>query len=295
MSLSHPIASTRTAIAPAAHLFFTLVLLLSLSACSGGFRGVNGNSDAGTAAVSLSGMAIKSFKAPEKDVPLVVLEEESNSELVESVATLEKNTELNSRSILSGELFGKRYQTPPLPRQAELMAPMIGYFPRSISGIPMRGSPAIEHFDSEFLPADNEFWLLVERSGSPREAAGSQSVTLKVFKGENALLGSVEAEAPGDLASLEAGTYFLRHKQTSPFWYAPDSYFTKRDLDMPASDSDARFRGGALGSHALYAFESFPIHNSPLWNPEVGGIRASGSELGKLYEQLPLGARVVLK
>ena len=144
-------------------------------------------------------------------------------------------------------------------------APLIGYSP------PSQG----------FLPADNEAWLMVD----------TQTRSMVLYRGdENVRSMQVEGEI-----ALKPGVYSLQHKQKQPLWYAPDGYFQKRQLDIPSPDAQARYRRGALGEYAMYLTNSFPIHSSPIWSTDVGGIKVARSELSSMYYMLPVGSTVVIK
>ena len=146
-----------------------------------------------------------------------------------------------------------------------VMAPLIGYFP------PTNG----------FVPADNETWMEI--------SAASQKISL--FHGKTLVK---EIQGEGDVA-IARGDYFLQHKQKHPVWYAPDSYFAKRLLNVPPAGDRLRYRRGALGDFALYPTTSFPIHSAALWTEEVGGLRVSPEDLASLYLELPVGAPIVIK
>jgi len=147
----------------------------------------------------------------------------------------------------------------------QLMAPLIGYIPPTIG----------------FLPAENEAWLEVEKA--------TKSVALYIGK---ELKKSVQAEGS---ISLAPGTYALQHKQKSAAWYAPDSYFQKRQLSVPAASDRSRYRRGALGQFVLFPTTTFAIHSGPVWNEDVGGLRVAQSDLSSIFFALPLGATIVVK
>lgn len=95
--------------------------------------------------------------------------------------------------------------------------------------------------------------------------------------------------------SLKPGVFTVVHKQKQPLWYARDSYFTSRGLEVPAEGSKERFRKGALGEYALYLTPEFPIHAGPVWSTDVGGLRVSEEALSRLYFQLDVGVPVEVK
>lgn len=151
------------------------------------------------------------------------------------------------------------------PDSPAVMAPLIGYFPPLMS----------------FVPAENEVWLEVDRA----------TAKISLYKGHE-VVKQIQGEG---VVSMNAGEYFLQHKQKQPLWYAPNEYFTKRQLAVPATENRLRYRRGALGELALYPTTTFPIHSAPLWSDEVGGLRISAADLASIYFMLPVGAPVVVK
>ena len=96
-------------------------------------------------------------------------------------------------------------------------------------------------------------------------------------------------------SSLAAGSYQILHMQKSPLWYAPDSYFTARNLSIPPQGDRARFRRGALGEYAIFLNKDTPIHCGPVWSDDVGGIRISEGDMAKIYNQLQVGSIIEVK
>jgi hypothetical protein len=107
---------------------------------------------------------------------------------------------------------------------------------------------------------------------------------------------SVISTASGDgLDKVTPGTYQLLHKQRNALWYAPDSYFSSRNLPVPPQGDKSRFRRGALGDFVLYINKDTPIHSGPFWSTDIGGIRLEDSELSRIYYQLPVGAEIEIR
>ncbi|MCB0344698.1 MAG: hypothetical protein KDD66_06260 [Bdellovibrionales bacterium] len=132
-----------------------------------------------------------------------------------------------------------------------------------------------------FTPAENETWLAIER----------ESKTLTLNRGK-----TVIKEIHGEgVVDLKEGLYALQHKQKRPLWYAPDSYFKERRMNVPQSGDRQRYRRGALGQYVLYPTTTFPIHSGPLWTRDVGGLRLSRADLSSIYYMLPIGASIVVK
>lgn len=149
--------------------------------------------------------------------------------------------------------------------EEKLFAPLIGYFPPTLS----------------YLPADNETWLEISKENSK----------ISLYKGTTIIK---EMKAEG-MASLPNGDYFLQRKQKEPIWYAPDNYFTNRQLKLPSAEDKLRYRKGALGKFALFPTTSFPIHCAPLWSEEVGGLKVTPADLASIYYMIQVGAPIVVK
>ncbi len=149
--------------------------------------------------------------------------------------------------------------------EEKLFAPLIGYFPPTLS----------------YLPADNETWLEINKENSK----------IALYKG-NALIKEMKVEG---MASLPNGDYFLQRKQKEPIWYAPDNYFTSRQLKVPSVEDKLRYRKGALGKFALFPTTSFPIHCAPLWSEDVGGLKVAPADLASIYYMIQVGAPIVVK
>jgi hypothetical protein len=119
----------------------------------------------------------------------------------------------------------------------------------------------------------------------------SAEKSVKLMSGD-----SVITSASGDgLEKVTPGTYQLLHKQRNALWYAPDSYFSSRNLTVPPQGDKSRFRRGALGDFVLYINKDTPIHSGPFWSSDIGGIRLDDSELSRIYYQLPVGAEIEIQ
>ena len=149
-------------------------------------------------------------------------------------------------------------------QEKKVMAPLIGYVPNA----------------EEFFPAYNEHWLKVDKA----------TKTLVLLRGEEELKRVV---AEGEI-KLKPGTYSLQHKEVDPLWYAPDTYFTTRNIDGPESDDLGRYRRGAYGEYALFLYKGLSIHNSPIWTDEVGGLRVEKEEVRELYRKLGVGSQIII-
>ena len=202
-----------------------------------------------------SGSVMISHQAPTKTVSDLV--EVSLSDHLHLLDSMQEPTALAEGVLASASQIK--------PDSPSVMAPLIGYFPPLMS----------------FVPAENEVWLEVDRT----------TAKIAVYKGRE-VVKQIQGEG---VVSMNTGEYFLQHKQKQPLWYAPNEYFTKRQLAVPASENRLRYRRGALGDLALYPTTTFPIHSAPLWSDEVGGLRISETDLAAIYFMLPVGAPVVVK
>ena len=115
--------------------------------------------------------------------------------------------------------------------------------------------------------------------------------SLTLMEGDSALTTSKVEGLP----QLRPGKYQVLHKQRSALWYAPDSYFSARDIPIPGQGDKSRYRRGALGEFVVYLSKDFPVHSGPVWSPDIGGLRLSELELSKIYYKIPVGADVEVK
>lgn len=144
-------------------------------------------------------------------------------------------------------------------------APLVGFFPLSL----------------QFKPADNEVWIQIVKEKN----------VIEVYKGKE-VLKVIAAE--GDI-KLAAGEYPLQHKQRNPLWYAPDEYFSRRELRVPPRGDHFRYRRGALGNYALYPTMDFVIHSGPFWSEEVGGLKVSEADLATVFVMMNVGTPIIVK
>jgi len=149
-------------------------------------------------------------------------------------------------------------------KSEKVFAPLIGFFPPS----------------TNFLPADNEAWLELKK----------QSNSVNLYNGKN-IVSSFAVE--GNF-NIDAGKYYVQHKEKNPVWYAPDQYFAKRHLEIPGAADKLRYRRGALGEFAIYPSEGFALHSAAIWSEDVGGLKLSQSEIAKIFDTLSLGALIVV-
>lgn len=141
-------------------------------------------------------------------------------------------------------------------------APLLGYAPPTAS----------------FLPAANETWLEL----IPKDSM------MRVYRG-NLLVRELKGEGSPAIAP---GVYSLEYMQKDPTWYAPDQYFTKRQLPVPAAGDPLRYRRGALGQYVIYPTPECPIHTGEVYSDDVGGIRLSGADLASIFSMLRPGTTI---
>lgn len=167
--------------------------------------------------------------------------------------------------VLSQKVPSKTQQLAKEENEQTAMAPVVGYFPDG----------------NKFFPAINENWISIDK----------KTGTISLFEGEK----EVEKIAGVGELNIEAGNYNLLHKETNPLWYAPDTYFTKRGIEIPSSIDSGRYRRGAYGDLALFLPNSEAIHTSPVWTDEVGGLRLDEEKMRKVYDSLSIGAQIVVR
>ncbi|MCB0332981.1 MAG: hypothetical protein KDD55_05740 [Bdellovibrionales bacterium] len=134
-----------------------------------------------------------------------------------------------------------------------------------------------------FLPSQSPkgSWLSIDRTTN----------TVALMDGSDEVT-STHAEG---LDLLEPGRFELAHKQRNPLWYAPESYFTNRQLPTPAEGDSRRYLRGALGDFALFLDADTPLHSAPFMSEEISGIRIDEQTLAKMYYSLGVGDIVLVK
>ena len=78
-------------------------------------------------------------------------------------------------------------------------------------------------------------------------------------------------------------------KQEDPAWYAPDSYYQRRQMEVPAANDGSRYLRGVYGDQALFCDAATAIHSSPGGLDEVGGIKIADEDLALVYQSLQIG------
>lgn len=121
---------------------------------------------------------------------------------------------------------------------------------------------------------------------------------LDTKKGEAVLMRGADADKKARVEGLERvakGHYQVLHKQANPAWYASDSYFSRRGLSIPPEGSAKRFLRGALGSHVIFLDKDTPLHSSPHYSEDVGGIRIDPMTLEGLFQELEIGTSIEVR
>ncbi len=114
----------------------------------------------------------------------------------------------------------------------------------------------------------------------------TRSKKIELMDGNRVLASSLIEDAE----AISPGNYQILHMQKDALWYAPDSYFIKRNLAVPGQGDKQRFRRGALGEYAIFINKDTPIHSGPVNAEEIGGIRVKESDLSKIFYQLQIGS-----
>jgi hypothetical protein len=119
-----------------------------------------------------------------------------------------------------------------------------------------------------------------------------------------------------------SGAYHVTLVQDAPRWYAPDSYFERRNISVPPAGSALRYLKGALGLGSIFlelgsnlatfaqngihnnnnsnastpgSHVSFPIHCAKEYTEDVGGIQVSEKVFKKLKETVRAGNVVIIR
>lgn len=123
--------------------------------------------------------------------------------------------------------------------------------------------------------------LIIDRIAGTVELQNNKQIVQKI-------------EGLSNLGRLSGGKFNIREKQRDPVWYAPDEYYQKRNLPVPAYNDKSRLLRGALGDYALFLDNDTIMHDGELWTSEVGGIRLKEQELAKLFTQIDVGTPVII-
>ena len=169
----------------------------------------------------------------------------------------------------------------PVPPQTSWMQSGQITMSRPAPAISFAAMPQVFALLPQPAPKHAGAWLAIERDAK----------VVRLMEGDKELVASPAEGA----ASLPSGIFQLLHKQRSALWYAPDSYFQNRGLPLPPKNDKSRYRRGALGEYALFFERSIPIHNSPVWSNDVGGLRIAESDISRIYYSLEVGAPIEVR
>lgn len=99
--------------------------------------------------------------------------------------------------------------------------------------------------------------------------------------------------------STPRGAFRVERKEKDPIWILPDWAFVERGEPIPPVESAKRRVEGELGAAALYLTPELAIHGTD--RPELlgdavshGCIRMSNDDVLRLYEELEVGAPVII-
>lgn len=99
--------------------------------------------------------------------------------------------------------------------------------------------------------------------------------------------------------STPRGEFRLQYKEKEPIWWLPDWVFVERGEPVPPQRSPERRVEGELGAAALYITREIAIHGTD--RPELlgdaishGCVRMSNEDVLRLYEELEVGAPVII-
>ncbi len=103
--------------------------------------------------------------------------------------------------------------------------------------------------------------------------------------------------------SVPSGAYKVGLIQRNPRWYAPDAYYTRRNLKVPPAGSAPRFLKGALGIGAIFlqplnalnTLLQIPLHCAKEYTEDVGGVQVPEETYLELQRAVELGKTVVIE
>lgn len=132
---------------------------------------------------------------------------------------------------------------------------------------------------------------------SPEVVEGVAQPRLVIKKSDHTLTVQTPGKAPVTVKVqgaylLPIGARSVIGKELNPVWKAPPTYFLRRGLPVPADDSPARLKTGALGSQALMLEGAVAIHSGAVWSDDVGGVKVSAQDMALLFDAISIGATV---
>ena len=165
------------------------------------------------------------------------------------------------------------------------------------------------------LPAQIPFELADDGPGIPVLPAGGRSIRISlkehrlyVLDGEQVVWSAEIGTGTGEQLegagqkwdfSTPRGAFRIQLKEKDPVWWLPDWVFVERGEQLPPQDAPERRVEGELGAAALYLTTEIAIHGTD--RPEHlgaavshGCIRMSNEDVLRLYEELEVGAPVIV-
>jgi hypothetical protein len=94
---------------------------------------------------------------------------------------------------------------------------------------------------------------------------------------------------------MKHGTFSVSRKEMNPLWEAPPTYFLRRGLAVPQQGSSERAMRGALGARAIFLDHGRAIHDGPVWNDDVGGVKIAPQDMALLFDAISVGATVEVR
>jgi hypothetical protein len=95
--------------------------------------------------------------------------------------------------------------------------------------------------------------------------------------------------------AMKHGTFSVSRKEMNPLWEAPPTYFLRRGLAVPQQGSSERAMRGALGARAIFLDHGRAIHDGPVWNDDVGGVKIAPQDMALLFDAISVGATVEVR
>ena len=128
-------------------------------------------------------------------------------------------------------------------------------------------------------------WILIDKT--------SNEVTI-FSENKNNYSTVFEKTTAKNLETLTPGVYTVQLKVKDPSWYASDSYYENRNLDIPNSGDKNRFLKGALGEYALFIDNLTPLYSTQFSTNEINGVNINGN-CKNLYDKVQIGSRVIIR
>jgi hypothetical protein len=182
-----------------------------------------------------------------------------DSALFSSPLTLFSKTHLEEGSLTISRLF------PPINRMQLLTSEEAVQNQRGLAFLPLKGGRTQVEID-----LSNNLLMLFntsDRDAGDRDAEERELIAKERFYDESnsPLFNQALADAqlnnthPIDTQEI-SGNYNVILKQKRPLWYAPDNYYTERNLPLPGEGASERYLKGALGEYAIYLIKSDGIN-----------------------------------